>query len=104
MGAYAIVETGGKQYMIREGSVLDVERLAGEAGAKLNLDRVLAVSDGKELEVGAPVVAGAAVTVEVVAQHRGEKVVAFKKKRRKGYHKKIGHRQDLTKVKVAKIG
>ena len=103
MDAYAVVETGGKQYMVRKGDVLAVERLDGEAGAKVTLDCVLAVSDGTALKVGTPTVAGASVTAEVVKQFRGEKVIAFRKKRRKGYKKKRGHRQDLTQIKVAEI-
>jgi len=104
MEGYAVVETGGKQYRVQQDSVLDVELLDAEVGKKIKLSRVLAVSDGKELKIGTPEVSGASVTVEVLDQHRGKKVVAFKKKRRKGYRKTIGHRQDLMKVKVAKIG
>jgi large subunit ribosomal protein L21 len=103
MDAYAVVETGGKQYLVKQNSQLDVEKLAGEAGASLTLDRVLAISDGQALKVGAPVIAGASVTAEVVKQFRGEKVVSFKKKRRKGYHKKIGHRQSLTRLTIKEI-
>ena len=103
MDAYAVVETGGKQYRVKAGDLLDVEKLAGEAGAKVTLDRVLAVSNGTALTVGKPTVSGAAVAAEIVKQFRGEKVVAFRKKRRKGYHKKTGHRQDLTKLKVTEI-
>jgi large subunit ribosomal protein L21 len=103
MEAYAVIETGGKQYRVQKGDTLDVELLGAEAGAKIDITRVLAISDGAELKVGAPEVAGAAVTLEVIANIRGKKVVAFKKKRRKGYHKKIGHRQELTRVKVADL-
>ena len=103
MDAYAVVETGGKQYLLKEGSVLDVELLDAEAGKKAKLSRVLAVSDGSALKIGTPDVKGASVTIEVLDEHRGDKVVAFKKKRRKGYRKKIGHRQDLMKIKVEKI-
>lgn len=104
MEAYAVVETGGKQYRVQKGDVLDVERLAGEAGDKITLSRVLALSNGTDLTVGTPEVAGASVTAEVVKQLRGEKVIAFRKKRRKGYKKKRGHRQDLTQLKIASIG
>ncbi len=103
MDAYAVVETGGKQYLVKQNSQLDVEKLAGEAGAGLTLDRVLAVSDGQTLKVGAPVITGASVIAEIVKQFRGEKVVSFKKKRRKGYHKKIGHRQSLTRLTIKEI-
>jgi len=103
MDAYAVVETGGKQYRVKKGDVLEIERLEGDAGAKVTLDRVLAVSNGSELTVGAPVVSGASVSAEIVEQFRGEKVINFKKKRRKGYHRKVGHRQSLTRVKVEEI-
>lgn len=103
MDAYAVVETGGKQYRVKQGDVFEIERLAGEVGQKITLDRVLALSNGSDLAVGTPAVAGATVSAEIVSQHRGEKVVNFKKKRRKGYHRKIGHRQDLTRVRVDAI-
>lgn len=103
MDAYAVIETGGKQYRVKQGDILDVEKLDVEPGQKVTLDRVLAVNLGKTLSVGAPVIAGAAVTAEVVDQHRGEKLINFKKKRRKGYHRKVGHRQSLTRLKVESI-
>jgi large subunit ribosomal protein L21 len=103
MEAYAVVETGGKQYLVKQNSELDVELLAGEAGAALTFDRVLAISDGQQLKVGAPVLAGATVTAAIIKQFRGPKVVSFKKQRRKGYHKKIGHRQSLTRVTIKAI-
>jgi len=104
MEAYAVIETGGKQYRVQKGSVLDIELLDAKEGDKVKIDKVLAVSDGSKLSIGTPVVAGAAVTLEVVKQFRGKKVISFKKKRRKGYHKKIGHRQELMKVRVASVG
>jgi len=103
MEPYAIIETGGKQYMVRPGDRLDVEKLDAEPGSSVTVEAVLAVSDGAKLTVGAPRVAGAAVDLDVVEQFRGRKVVSFKKKRRKGYHKTIGHRQNLTAVKVSAI-
>jgi large subunit ribosomal protein L21 len=103
MDAYAVVETGGKQYRVSQGVTLDVERLDGDAGAKLTLDRVLAVSDGSALTVGTPAVSGAKVSASIVKQFRGAKVIAFRKKKRKGYHKKQGHRQDLTQIKIEGI-
>lgn len=104
MEAYAVIETGGKQYRVQKNDVVSVERLeAAEAGKTLELGRVLAVNDGSGLKVGSPVVAGAKVTAEVVGEYRAAKVVAFKKKRRKGYHRKVGHRQTLLKVKIASI-
>ncbi len=104
MEAYAVIETGGKQYRVGEGQLLEVERLEGDAGAKIQIDRVLAQSDGTTLTVGTPTVAGAAVTAEVVEHLRGPKVISFKKKRRKGYKKKIGHRQELTRIKIVQLG
>ncbi len=104
MEAYAVIETGGKQYRVGTGQVLDVERLDGEAGTKLDIDRVLAQSDGQTLTVGAPTVSGARVTAEVLEHFRGPKVVSFKKKRRKGYKRKLGHRQELTRIKILQIG
>ncbi|HMO52326.1 MAG TPA: 50S ribosomal protein L21 [Kiritimatiellia bacterium] len=103
MEAYAVIDTGGKQYRVQANDMFDIELVDGEAGTVITLDRVLAVSNGSELVVGAPTVAGASVTAEIVAQHRGPKVVAFKKNRRKGFHKKIGHRQELTKIRVKEI-
>ena len=103
MEPYAVVETGGKQYRVQQGETLKIEKLVGEAGARVKVDRVLAVSNGTQLTVGAPLVSGASVELEIVGQVRGPKVVSFKKKRRKGYMKTIGHRQHLTTVKVAAI-
>ena len=103
MEAYAVIETGGKQYLVNKGSVLQVELLDAEPGKTIELSNVLAASDGKELTVGTPTVSSV-VIAEVVRTLRGPKIVAFKKKRRKGYHKKIGHRQDLMEIKVVDIG
>ncbi len=104
MEAYAVVETGGKQYRVTTGQSLEIERLDAEVGQDVVLPTVLAVSDGKDLRVGTPHVADAKVTFTVVAQTRGEKVINFKKRRRKGYERKVGHRQDLTVVKVKSVG
>lgn len=103
MEAYAVVETGGKQFRVQKDSIIDVETIEGDAGAKVSLDRVLAVSDGTTLNVGAPVIAGAAVKAEIVKQFRADKVVNFRKNRRKGFHKKIGHRQNLTQLKIVAV-
>lgn len=103
MEAYAVIETGGKQYLVQKGDVLSVELVGAEAGATLELDSVLAASDGSELKLGSPVLEGAKVTATVVENYRGDKVIAFKKKRRKGFKKKIGHRQELTKLKIEEI-
>src|SRR5210317_717086 len=102
MEAYAVIETGGKQYRVQQGDVLDVELLKVEAGSSVEFD-VLAFSNGSELSIGTPVVSGAKVRASVVEDLRGKKIYSFKKKRRKGYRRKIGHRQDLTKIKVEEI-
>ncbi len=104
MEAYAVIETGGKQYRVQKDDVIDVELLEGaEVGQPIELGRVLALQDGSGLKIGAPVVEGAKVMAEVVEAFRAPKVVAFKKKRRKGYHRKVGHRQELLRVKIASI-
>ncbi len=102
MEAYAVIETGGKQYRVQQGDVLDVELLAIDEGASVEFD-ALAVSNGSELNIGSPVVDGAKVKASVVENLRGKKIYSFKKKRRKGYRRKIGHRQELTKIKVEEI-
>jgi len=101
---YAVIETGGKQYRVSKGDVLDVERLEVAVGKKVHIDPVLALSDGKQLTVGTPAVEGATVTGEVVEHLRGNKLTVYKKKRRKGYERKIGHRQELTRLKIADFG
>jgi large subunit ribosomal protein L21 len=103
MEAYAVVETGGKQYRVKEKDVLTVERLDVEAGNTVELTPVLAVSDGQKLAVGTPVIAGAKVVSTVLDHPLGEKLVSFKKRRRKGYARKMGHRQQATRLRVEKI-
>jgi large subunit ribosomal protein L21 len=103
MQPYAAVFTGGKQYLVKAGDALTVEKIEGEAGATVELNKVLAVSDGKTLRLGTPLLAQAKVTATIVQQMRGPKLVSFKKKRRKGFSKKIGHRQDLTVLKIVSI-
>ena len=103
MEAYAVIEAGGKQYRVQKGETLDLEKIGAKAGDKVTLDQVLAVSDGQTLKVGTPLVAGAAVEVEVVGDTKAKKVVSFKIRRRKGYKRKQGHRQHYTRVKVAAI-
>ena len=98
---YAIIATGGKQYKVSEGDVIFVEKLEAEEGAAVTFDQVLAVSDST-LKVGSDV-ANSSVTGTVVAQGRGKKVIVYKYKRKTGYHKKNGHRQAYTKVKIDKI-
>lgn len=102
MDTYAVIETGGKQYMVKPGDKLKVERLPEKEGEKVSLNPI-AVSDGSNLSTDAAGTAGAKVTAEVVEHIRGKKVVAFKRKRRKGYKKKTGHRQNLTVLKVENI-
>jgi large subunit ribosomal protein L21 len=104
MEAYAVVETGGKQYRVEVGKTFDIERLSVQAGNEVEISEVLAVSDGNELRLGKPYVEGAKVVFTVVADDkRGEKVVNFKKRKRKGYERKVGHRQALTTVTVTSI-
>ncbi len=100
---YAVIKTGGKQYRVSKDDVLTVERLEGKPGAKLSFDQVLMVGEGDKVKIGAPTVSGAKVTAELVEQTRGEKVIAFKKRRRKNSRRKRGHRQDLTTVKITGI-
>ena len=98
---YAIIATGGKQYKVSEGDVIKVEKIDAEAGNTVTFDQVIAVSDGT-LKVGADV-AGATVSATVMEQGRGKKVIVYKYKRKTGYHKKNGHRQAYTQVKIDKI-
>ena len=98
---YAIIATGGKQYKVSEGDVLKVEKLDAEAGNTVTFDQVIAVKDN-ELKVG-DAVASATVTATVMDQARDRKVIIYKYKRKTGYHKKNGHRQSYTKVKIDKI-
>ena len=100
---YAVLETGSKQYRVAAGDTLKIERLAIEAGKPVTFDRVLLVSDDGKVTVGAPTVANASVVADVVEHIRDEKKLTFKMKRRKGYHKTIGHRQELTVVKIKEI-
>ncbi len=100
---YAVIETGSKQYKVSAGDTLEIERLAVEKGQSYTFERVLLVNNDGKLSVGSPVVAQAAVVADVVDHIRGEKKVAFKMKRRKGYHRKVGHRQELTIVKIKEI-
>ena len=100
---YAVLETGSKQYRVAAGDTLQIERLEVEAGKPVTFDRVLLVNADGKVTVGAPTVTGATVTADVIEHIRGEKKLTFKMKRRKGYHKTIGHRQELTVVKVTGI-
>ena len=99
---FAVVRTGGKQYKVVKDEVLSIEKVAGEVGAELKIGEVLLVG-GETIKTGAPLVEGAVVTAEILAQGKGEKVVAFKKKRRKNTHRKRGHRQSFTQIKITGI-
>ena len=98
---YAVVRTGGKQYRVTKDAVLKVESLAGDVGAKLDLEVLML--GGDKPRIGAPLVKGASVQCQIVEHGQGEKVIAFKKKRRKNTHRKRGHRQHFTTVKVLGI-
>ena len=100
---YAVIRTGGKQYKVAQGDVITVEKLAGEAGEAVTFDQVLALGGEGGLSVGTPVLDGASVQAEVVEQTRGDKIIVFKKKRRKNYRRKRGHRQYLTVLRVTDI-
>ena len=100
--AYAVIKTGGKQYRIQEGDKFDVEKLDAEVDSEIKFD-VLLVGEGDSVKIGAPLVEGASVTAKVINQYRGPKGVAFKFKRRKGFHKTIGFRRSLTTLEITSI-
>jgi large subunit ribosomal protein L21 len=100
--AYAVIKTGGKQYRVQEGIQFDVEKLVGEVDSEIKFD-VLLVGEGESVKIGAPLVEGASVTAKVVSQFRGPKEIAFKFKRRKGFHKTKGYRRSMTKLEVTSI-
>ena len=101
--AYAIIRIGGRQFRVAEGDTLDVDRLDVEPGKTATFGDVLLFADGKDVTHGDPLVSGARVTAEVVEQRKDKKVLAFKYKRRKGYHRTVGHRRKLTRVKIKTI-
>ncbi len=100
---FAVIKTGGKQYKVAAGDVLEVELIPGEAGAVVEFDKVLAVSGDKGTQIGKPYLAGAKVKAEVVGRTRGEKLIVFKKRRRQNSRRKNGHRQDYTAIKIVEI-
>jgi large subunit ribosomal protein L21 len=100
---YAIIRTGGKQYQVAAGDTLRVEKLPGNVGDMVELDDVLLIADGDNVTVGQPVVDGARVTAKIVEQGRAKKVIVFKKKKRKGYQVKNGHRQYFTALSIEEI-
>lgn len=99
---FAVIRTGGKQYKVAQDDVLTIEKVAGEVGGELKIGEVLLLG-GDTPKTGAPLVDGASVTAEILEQGKGEKVIAFKKKRRKNTHRKRGHRQSFTKIKITAI-
>lgn len=101
---FAVVKTGGKQYRVAVNDVIEVEKLAGDAGTRIELQEVLMVGNDQGVQVGTPLVAGVPVIGEVVAQTRGEKILVFKKQRRHHYRRRAGHRQDLTVLRIVGIG
>ena len=100
---YAIIETGGKQYKVTEGQTINVERLQAEEGGSVQLDKVLLLADGENITVGKPLVEGARVMATVKENGKGDKIIVFKKKRRKQYKRKQGHRQGFTEIKIEKL-
>ena len=100
---YAVIKTGGKQYRVAEGDVLQVEKLAGDAGDEINFEEVLLVGGGDATKVGKPLVKGATVKAKILCQGRDKKIIVFKMRRRKKYRRKAGHRQPHTQVKITGI-
>ena len=100
---YAVLKTGGKQYKVAPNDVIIVEKLAAEAGTSIDLDDVLMISDGDSMTVGTPMLDGAKVSAQVLEQKRGKKIIVFKKKRRQNYRRTIGHRQELTVLRITDI-
>ena len=101
--AYAIIRTGGRQFRVAEGDTVDVDLLDAEVGKTATFGDVLMFADGDKLTHGDPLISGATVTAEVLEQRKDKKVIAFKFKRRKGYHRTVGHRRKLTRVKIKSI-
>jgi large subunit ribosomal protein L21 len=100
---HAVIKTGGKQYRVAAGDKLNVETLTGDVGAEIQFDQVLMVSDGDDVAVGAPFITGATVTAKVVEHGRGEKIHIIKFKRRKHYTRRMGHRQNYTRVEITGV-
>ena len=100
---YAVIKTGGKQHRVSKGETLNVEKIVGNKGEEVVFNEVLMVADEGDIRVGKPFLEGAKVVGEIVAQTKGNKINVFRMKRRKGYHKKTGHRQQLTSMKIKEI-
>ncbi len=100
--AYAVIKTGGKQYRVQEGTKFDVEKIDAELDSEIQFDALI-VGEGETVKIGAPIVEGASVTAKVISQYRGPKGIAFKFKRRKGFHKTKGFRRSLTTLEITSI-
>ncbi len=100
---YAVIKTGGKQYKVEAGATLKVEKLLGDVGSKVVIDKVLMINDGDNTTIGAPLVAGATVSATVLSHGRADKVMIFKFRRRKHYRKTQGHRQSFTEIQIGEI-
>ncbi len=100
---YAVIKTGGKQYKVSEGESLKIEKIEGNRGDAVSLDDVLMISRDGEIKVGTPTVEGAKVVGEIIGQTKGSKITVFKMKKRKGYRRKTGHRQNLTNLRIKEI-
>ena len=100
---YAVIKAGGKQHKVSEGDVFSTEKLVGDKGAEVVFNEVLMVADDQNVTIGKPFVEGATVTCEIVNQKKGPKIHVYHMTRRKGFHKKTGHRQQLTSMKIKKI-
>ena len=100
---YAVIKTGGKQHKVSEGDVIAIEKIEGDKGDAIVFDQVLMVEKDGDIRIGRPVVEGAKVTGEILAQTKGDKLIVFKMKKRKGFHKKNGHRQLLTSMRIREI-
>jgi len=100
---YAVIETGGKQYKVAPGEIVNVERLKADVGGEVQFQKVLMVIDEETVQIGTPIIEGASVTAEIIEHGKARKVTVFKKKRRKGYKVKRGHRQQFTAVAIKAI-
>lgn len=100
---YAIVRTGGKQYQVAPGDIIEIEKLSAEVGESISFDEVLLVRDDNKIQVGTPLVGGSSVKGKVMAHDKAKKVLIFKFRRRKDFRKKNGHRQEFTRVKIEEI-
>ena len=101
---YAVLATGGKQYKVQENDLVDIERIVGDVGSEITFSEIVAVGEeGGELKAGTPTIEGANVKAEIIDQYRGKKLIIFKMKKRKGYRRKKGHRQEITRVRISAI-